>query len=86
MVDSATRYTAAAIVRSKKKEVIVQKVLQIWMAYFGSPFKCHSDCGREFANDVLKEIKEVFGTETSATPWRGTMEQWYCGERKCDAL
>ena len=68
MVDCATRYTAAAIVRSKRKEVIVQKVFQIWMAYFGSPLKFHNDCGGEFSNEVMKEMNEIFGIETSTTP------------------
>ena len=68
MVDCATRYTAAAVIKSKKKEVIVKKILQIWMAYFGSPCKFHSDCGGEFNNEVLRELNEMFGIETSTTP------------------
>ena len=45
LVDNATRYTAATLITSKKKEVIVKKIFQIWLAYFGSPEKFHSDCG-----------------------------------------
>ena len=68
IVDSATRYTAAALIHSKKKEVIVGKIFQIWLAYFGSPVKFHSDCGGEFVNAAFMELNEQFGIETSTTP------------------
>ena len=68
MVDSATRYTTATLITSKSKEVIVKKIFQIWLAYFGAPLKFHSDCGGEFSNEVFKEMNELFGIETSTTP------------------
>ncbi len=68
LVDNATRYTAAAIIHTKKKETIVKKIFQIWLAYFGSPEKFHSDCGGEFENYVFKEMAEGFGIEISTTP------------------
>ena len=68
LVDSATRYTAATLINTKKKEVVVKKIFQIWMSYFGSPEKFHTDCGGEFENDVMKEMAEVFGVEISTTP------------------
>ena len=68
LVDNATRYTAATLISSKKKEVIVRKIFQIWLAYFGSPEKFHSDCGGEFENDTFKEMAEAFNIEVSTTP------------------
>ena len=68
LVDNCTRYTAAALISTKKKEVVVKKIFQIWLAYFGSPVKFHSDCGGEFENEVLKELAEAFGVEISTTP------------------
>ena len=66
--DMATCYTAAAIIHNKRKETITRKIFQIWLAYFGSPVKFHSDCGREFDNDVFREMNESFNIETSMTP------------------
>ena len=68
LVDSATRYTAATLINTKKKEVVVKKIFQIWMSYFGSPEKFHNDCGGEFENNVMKEMAEVFGVEISKRP------------------
>ena len=68
MIDAATRYTAACIVYTKKKEVIVSRIFQLWIQYFGAPLKLHSDCGGEFCNSVLEEMNHKLGIETSTTP------------------
>ena len=68
LVDSATRYTAAALIKTKKKELVVEKIMMIWVAYFGAPRKFHSDCGGEFSNEVLEEMAHKLGCEISTTP------------------
>ena len=68
IVDSATRYTAAALIRTKRKEVVMEKIMSIWIAYFGAPKKMHNDCGGEFCNDVLDEMHHKLGIEISSTP------------------
>ena len=68
LVDTATGYTAASMIYAKKKDIVVDKILKIWMAYFGGPKKFHSDNGGEFANEVFMEMNEKFGIETSTTP------------------
>ena len=68
LIDAATRYTAACLISRKKKELVVCRIFQIWVAYFGAPKKFHSDCGGEFANDVFREMNEKLGIETSTTP------------------
>ena len=45
LVDSATRYTAAALIKTKKKELVVEKIMMIWVTYFGAPRNFNSDCG-----------------------------------------
>ena len=52
LIDLATRYSAAAVIRSKGKDVIAKKLCQIWIAIFGSPHKFLSDNGGEFSNEV----------------------------------
>ena len=67
LIDVATRYTAACIIRTKQKEVVVSKIFQIWVAYFGCPTKFHSDNGGEFSNSVFTEMTEKLGVEISTT-------------------
>ena len=80
MIDSATRYSAATFVASKDKDVVVSKIIMVWLRYFGAPKKLLSDNGGEFANAVLMEMNEKFGIETKTTagesPWmNGTCER-----------
>ena len=37
LIDNSTRDSAAAIVKSKNKEVIVEKIFTHWIAVFGCP-------------------------------------------------
>ena len=48
--------------------MIVCRIFQHWIAYFGVPGKIHSDCGGEFSNEVFREMNEKLGIETSTTP------------------
>ena len=68
LVDCATRYTVACLIDTKRKDLVVTRIFQIWISYFGSPVKMHSDCSGEFCNGVMKEMHEKFGIETSTTP------------------
>ena len=68
LIDTATRYSAACLISDKKKQTIVCWIFHIWIAYFGTPEKFHSDCGGEFANNVFSEMNEKLGIETSTTP------------------
>eukprot|EP00794_Sanderia_malayensis_P014650 gene14650-16168_t len=58
LVDEATRYTAAAVIDTKRTEVVVEKIFKIWLAYFGTPKKMHSDNGGEFSSHVMREMHE----------------------------
>ena len=44
------------------------RIFEGWIAYFGASRKLHSDCGGEFCNEVLREMNEKLGRETSTTP------------------
>ena len=67
LLDSATRYSAACMIESKHKNVIVKSIFRIWIAYFGSPLKFLSDNGGEFGNDVFREMNEKLNVETLTT-------------------
>ena len=67
-VDGATRYTNAVLVKSKKKDIIVQEVFENWIKYFGSPSRFHSDNGGEFSNDTFTEMSEMLGVDITTSP------------------
>ena len=64
----SNRYSATCLISDKKKQTIVCRIFQIWIAYFGAREKFHSDCGGDFANDVFVDMNEKLGKETSTTP------------------
>ena len=68
IIDSFTRFSAACLIYTKKKEVVVSKIFQIWVGYFGSPRKFLLDNGGEFANEVMMELNEKLGVITETTP------------------
>ena len=77
LVDHATRFSAAAIVESKRKEEIVDKMFRHWISLFGVPRKIQSDNGGEFSNILLIEMCEFIGSEPLCTaaesPWSNSI-------------
>ena len=67
LIDAASRYSAACLIKSKRKEVVVAAIFRIWITYFGSPVKFLNDNGGEFANDVFREMNEKLGVITETT-------------------
>ena len=61
MTDVVTRYTRAIFIKSKKKEVIVDMIMQLWMSIFGAANMFLMDNDGEFANDELQELANQFG-------------------------
>ena len=51
LIDHVTRFSAAAVVTSKKKEEIIQHLFAMWISIFGAPSKILSDNGGEFSNE-----------------------------------
>ena len=58
IVDHATRFSAAALVKSKKKEEIAEAFINNWIPIFGAPKIILSDNGGEFNNELLRELCE----------------------------
>ena len=56
MIDIFTKYSAAALVKSKDKEVIANAILKHWIAIFGKPATIFSDNGGEFNNNLLRDV------------------------------
>ena len=73
MVDHATRFNSAAVIKSKHKEEIVEAIFQHWIVLFGPPNKILSDNGGEFNNELLREMSDqlnIFVMSTAGeSPW-----------------
>ena len=71
MVDHATRYSAAAIISSKQKEVIIYKIF-----IFGTPTIFLSDNGSEFSIELLRDVGKLLNMNIITT---GAEFQWSIG-------
>ena len=73
MIDHATRLSASAVIPSKKPEVIIKKIFQIWISVYGVPEKFLSDNGGEFANENFINMCEAMNINFKLTgaesPW-----------------
>ena len=56
LIDTATRYSLAGIVNTKKAPEIVELVYEMWIRYFGPPVTFMSDNGGEFSNELYQEL------------------------------
>ena len=59
LIDHVSRFSAAAIVKSKKPENIIEKIFETWIKIFGPPKKFFSDNGREFNNEQYRTLCEA---------------------------
>ena len=56
LIDHVTRFSAGAIISTKRKEVIIDKIFKHWIALFGTPKLFLSDNGGEFNNNIFREM------------------------------
>ena len=73
MIDSATRLSAGAVIRSKKPEIIVRELFNHWISIYGTPHSLLSDNGGEFNNKEVRELGEKCNikikTTAAESPW-----------------
>ena len=69
MIDHLTRFSASCVIKSKRKEVIVKKIFQIWISIFGSPKKFLVDNRREFNNHEFISLCENICTTVAEALW-----------------
>ena len=73
IIDHATRFSAGAVIKSKKREVIIDEFFKRWVSIFGSPMKVLGDNGGEFANsdfvDMCQNLNVNFVTTAAESPW-----------------
>ena len=83
MIDHATRFSQAVVIRSKKAEVILKHFIMSWIAVFGSPQKVLADNGGEFANSSLIDLCENLNinlmTTAAESPWSNGLVEKHNG-------
>lgn len=83
IVDHVTRFSAASVIRSKRKEVIIDAFFKSWIAVFGPPQKVLSDNGGEFANaafiDLCQNFNINFLTTAAEAPWSNGLVEKHNG-------
>ena len=63
LIDTFTRYSAACVVKSKDKDVIVEAIFKIWISYFNN----------DIYRDMCKNINVVIGSTAAESPCKWVM-------------
>ena len=80
MVDVATRFCAARVIRNKEAQTVIKGICLSWITNFGAPQQIFSDNGGEFNNEELKALGEAYNmkvlTTAAESPWsNGVVER-----------
>ena len=80
IVDIATRFCAAKVIRNKLPSTIVKGLFLSWVAIFGPPKKIIQDNGGEFSNAEMRTFAEAFSIKliytAAESPWsNGVVER-----------
>jgi transposase InsO family protein len=75
LIDIATRFSLAAVIRKMTPEVITEKIMKLWIGSgMGPPKKFLADNGGEFANEIFRDMCENVNIEVLNTaaysPWQ----------------
>ena len=68
MIDAATRYSQAKLIKTKRKEEIVGKIFEMWISSFGVPGTLMCDNGGEFVNELYTEASQKLGLRMVMSP------------------
>lgn len=73
IVDLATRYCTATVIRDKCANTIIKALFLKWIVTFGAPRKILTDNGCEFNNSEMRTLGEAFNvkimTTSAESPW-----------------
>ena len=68
LVDVATRFCAARVIRNKEPSTIMKGIFLSWITHFGAPKEIFSDNGGEFNNEEMKALGEAYNIKILTTP------------------
>jgi transposase InsO family protein len=67
MTDTFTKWTVAVPTRDQKATTVAKVLVREWFSKFGPPMRIHSDQGRNFEGDIIKELCAYYGIKRSHT-------------------
>ena len=67
LVDHVTRFSAAAVLKSKDRNETIKHLLRTWINIFGAPSKFFSDNGGEFSNEDYNEMCDSYNITIKKT-------------------
>ena len=73
IIDHLTRYSAACLIKNKRRETIIKAVMDNWIKIFGSPKYFLTDNGGEFVNqdfiDMAEKFNIILRTTAAESAW-----------------
>ena len=78
IIDHATRFSAASVIHSKSKEIIIAEFFKIWISIFGHPEKVLVDNGKEFVNKDFGDLCENFNIKLKTTSAESAWSNGLC--------
>ena len=67
MIDHATRFCSATVIRNKRLSTIVRGIFMQWVTIFGAPRKILSENGGEFNNAEMRQFGESLNVKMMCT-------------------
>ena len=83
MIDHGTRYSVAVRLHSKESSEILRAIFKHWIAYFGTPGSFLTDNGREFNNQLFRDMAQnlniIVRTTAAQSPWSNGLNERHNG-------
>ena len=67
MTDVFTKWSVAVPTSDQTAKAVVQVLISEWILRYGVPLRIHSDQGRSFAAEVVRQLCQIYGTAQSRT-------------------